>query len=690
MGIFKKGTLTHPRARKWYERLSVILLLGGALFLRVYKIQSFPPGLHYDEAIDLWAGLRVLSGDFMLYVERGWGREALYYYPLALALSVVSNNWIAFKLTAMVCSLGGMVICYGLVRRKTNFVVAWFTVAWYAVVFWSIFLGRSGNRAIILPLMLNLTILAFWWAWDTSPEDNASMQRKLWRYAVAGLCFGLTMYTYQPARFIPFLFLAFFAYTALFHRERFKQNWQGFVLFAAITALVATPLAYFLLTNPAPESARDWTIAPYLQMMAGNFAPVWENIVATAKMFTIKGDPLVSYNVPGRPVFVPAWTGIFFYAGFALALWRWRQPFYAFVLLWLGVMLAPTILTISAPNHLRASAALPPIAFLAALSIGEGVTWLWQRRTLRQGRQYAVLASLIGVGIVVWVGWAAWHDYTTVWPQVKQDDWERNYNVHINAIVNTVQDDASSLPAVISSHSIEDAHPTIVGVTLERDDVPLYWVDTTQALVMPAGYEEARLFVTTRRWIDSDLSAYIGLSEMPATYEPYFSLIELRFPTWDTDASPVYVIPTGAAFPMDLQTATWPTLPADFDGKVQLVAVKDLPTSLPAGQPITFFTAWEVLQSDKGRALAMFVHVLNNSGELVAQQDGLGYPLVSWRPGDRFLHVHHIATDANLPEGEYWLQIGIYERSDGRRWQIRDGDSVGDRLIVGSLHLTRE
>jgi hypothetical protein len=87
----------------------------------------------------------------------------------------------------------------------------------------------------------------------------------------------------------------------------------------------------------------------------------------------------------------------------------------------------------------------------------------------------------------------------------------------------------------------------------------------------------------------------------------------------------------------------------------------------------------------------MFVNLLNENGELAAQRDGLGYPLHTWRPGDRFVHVHHISTDASLPAGKYWIQLGFYESETGQRWLIRDDSSVlGDRLLVGTVDVTHE
>ncbi len=678
-------TSNQPRAARWVEILAVTLIVTLALFLRLWRLDSFPPGVHYDEAIDLWDGLRISSGEHFLYTPHGWGREALYYYLLALVLQVVQYNLLALRLTAVVCSIGTMLATYFLVRRKIKPIVACFTLAWYAVLFWSIFLGRSGNRAIILPLMVNLSILAFWWAWDTPPDQA---RRKIGRYLCAGILFGATTYTYQPARFVPFLFFAFMLYAALFHRQHFRTDWRGFVLFFIVAALISVPLIVTLRANPGAEGHRDWTIEPYTQLMAGNILPVWENALATAKMFTISGDPLVSYNVPERPLFVPAWTGLFFYAGLGLTLWRWRRPFYAFVLLWLGVMLAPTILTISAPNHLRAAAALPPITLLAAISLGELIDWTASRKR----RAYAAIPLALGIAALALVGRATWQDYFVAWPEAKPKAWENMYNAPIISAIDYLRDDPDTRPVIISSRNIVDAHPFIVDTILERDDLAIRWVDSFSAFAMPAGHEQVRLIVTKRRWIDEDLSAFIGLAAMPTTYEDEFVLFEIRFSDWDAvSAQSVHVLPAGAPPSTDLSSAHQMALPLTIEDTVQLESIRELPAALNVGQTLTFFSTWQVLRGDIGRPLSMFVHLLNNDGELVAQQDGLGYPLHTWHVGDRFVHVHHIPIDASLPAGEYSIQLGFYESTTGQRWLVRhNGNVLGDRLLVGTVGVTRE
>lgn len=149
------------------------------------------------------------------------------------------------------------------------------------------------------------------------------------------------MYTYQPARFFPVFFLPFASYLWLSQRDEFKKNWRGLLIVAATSVLVSMPLVYLLFSDPELESEREWTIAPIREFVQGSRSLLIRNRVDTAKMFGFSGDPLIADNIPGRPIFMPRWTSDFFYAGLLIALFRWKRPSMAFVLVWLLFSVLP-------------------------------------------------------------------------------------------------------------------------------------------------------------------------------------------------------------------------------------------------------------------------------------------------------------------------------------------------------------
>jgi hypothetical protein len=98
---------------------------------------------------------------------------------------------------------------------------------------------------------------------------------------------------------------------------------------------------------------------------------------------------------------------------------------------------------------------------------------------------------------------------------------------------------------------------------------------------------------------------------------------------------------------------------------------------------VTLLTSWQT-EGARFISLAMFVHLLDAAGNIVAQDDGLGYPPHTWQPGDRFLQLARLPLPPDLPPGDYTLQFGLYDRATGARWPVlnADGQPAGDRLLL--------
>ncbi len=485
------------------------LILLVALAFRVYRLVAFPPGFHFDEAIDLKIALDVLGGARPIYVAEGWGREALYYYLVAPMLRLIDYNPLALRATAVLCGMGVLVAAYGLARRLRGQTAAWLTAAWLAVAMWPVWAARFGVRHISLALLLGLAAWAFWWSFGRIRNYELGIRNI--EFLIAGALLGLTAYTYQPARFVPLLFGGFALYLLLFHRRptadtAMWHNRRGWAVWGLTAAVVALPLIVVLTqVTPIETGERAFSIEPLTELLGGNPRPVLANAVAVAGVFTVRGDPLKSYNLPDRPLFVPRLTGVFFYVGLALAVWRWRRPANAFVLLWLVAGLLPTVVTISAPNFNRMVAAQFPIFFLAALGATEVIDWAAARRRWAGAGAAALVVVALGLTAA-----ATARDLFRVWPEQFAD--AHPLNREIAAVADFLEHRADGRPVVISSRDIEDEDPYVVSVSLDRA-IDRRWVDSSQALALPAGAAEAWLIVTADRWIDPLLADAVNLGE---------------------------------------------------------------------------------------------------------------------------------------------------------------------------------
>ncbi len=682
----------------WLEIVLLLLLLAGALFLRLWQLTAVPPGFHFDEAIDLRQALNIVQGARPLYITEGWGREALYYYLVAFVLQLVPYNPLALRVSAVICGMGLLLVTYLFVRRWYGRLPAWISVAWLSLLYWPLSASRFGVRHISLPLVFGLAVWVFWWAWSDDERQPVAKPR----FALAGFLLGLTLYTYQPARFVPFIFVAFFGYLWLFHRAALRRRLTALALWGGVALLVVLPLIVILLQNRGLESGeRAFTIEPLTQLLDGNPRLVLDNLLATVKVFTISGDPLESYNVPDRPIFVPAWTGLFFYAGLLIALWRWRQPLPLFLLLWLLVMLAPTVLTLSAPNFNRIVAAQTPMAIIAALPFVE-LAKLRQPKTVHRlpftVHRLPITVSwstavplLILLLALAFTTAATWEDYFTTWPNHPGTVAPLGRNVA--AIAHYLEFDPSSAPAVISSANLEDAAPYVVDVSLDRDDFPIRWVDSGQAMVLPAGVTNGRLIVASDRWINDDIRAFWHIAAEPITQTTEFAVYAFQQPNWQLDASLPYwaIAPgvpwngAGAAPPLQGSfPAEFCGCQADDNGRLTLQTITLTSETARAGETLTALSVWQVETDGEPASLATFAHLLDASGEIVAQQDGLGYPPHTWRMGDLFTQAHHLALDGSLLPGQYWLQLGLYRRETGSRWLLLDaaGSPLADRILI--------
>ena len=92
---------------EWIALVAVVLLAG---FFRFYALDSIPPGLHYDEAIDAHLAQDIRAGARPVYFAQGWGREPLYHYLVAFAM-----NWLnpAMALRVTSAALGALFVALG-------------------------------------------------------------------------------------------------------------------------------------------------------------------------------------------------------------------------------------------------------------------------------------------------------------------------------------------------------------------------------------------------------------------------------------------------------------------------------------------------------------------------------------------------------------------------------------------------
>jgi hypothetical protein len=106
----------------------------------------------------------------------------------------------------------------------------------------------------------------------------------------------------------------------------------------------------------------------------------------------------------------------------------------------------------------------------------------------------------------------------------------------------------------------------------------------------------------------------------------------------------------------------------------------DLPEglSLVEGE-LQFITRW---RNDTGPVpIKIYVHLVDESGQIVAQWDGLDIAWEGWRAGDVLWQHHEVMLPA-IPSVQYELRLGVYDPSTGDRWLTASG---ADGLLLDTL-----
>ncbi len=189
---------------------------------------------------------------------------------------------------------------------------------------------------------------------------------------------------------------------------------------------------------------------------------------------------------------------------------------------------------------------------------------------------------------------------------------------------------------------------------LGRPDLRVIPVDCAQSWIYPA--------------VGTGPAAYIWLPD--ATPPPYTSL---EVAARQSNGEPLYSVYRGQIDDSFFSTA-WTTeerVVEEIEGPLALLGARVQATHMHPSETVELlWTVWQV-QERTDRPLSLMAHMVGPDGAPVAVADGLGVPVQVWQPGDIIVQRHRFTVPADVPSGEYALQIGAYWLDTMERWTIR-------------------
>ncbi|MEQ8820864.1 MAG: glycosyltransferase family 39 protein [Sumerlaeia bacterium] len=435
-----------------WELAAVALLLVAGAILRFAQLDTVPPGLWYDEAIN---GLDALTiwrepGFPLFFMTEGHPREPLYMYLELLGVWTAGTTAEAIRGVSGVIGLLTIPLMWLFGRQLGGWRLGLLSAFLLTFMRWHVHFSRLAFRTILSPMFCLLGAILL---------VRVIRKRRPLDAALFGALLGLSLYTYLSMR----LFLVAAGLTFAGGLLITKTPRALFAKLSAAAAIgffvVFAPLGINYLSHPEHFSGRQGEIS-----LIGGGAEGWARIAMqtrdVALMGLLRGDHEDKHNIPGPPRFAQPvlwgsetadaaarWedlrrtapeavpdehgtglatfdvvTGLLFYLGLGAVIWRFfreRNLWAAFLLLWLGLGALASILSFGAPNLLR----LLMLSPLAALLIAVAVLTLNDRLALPRTLRAALVTAFL-----LWFAAGESYRYFAVYPSHPGVWWSYNSN----------------------------------------------------------------------------------------------------------------------------------------------------------------------------------------------------------------------------------------------------------------------
>lgn len=294
--------------------LIILAVVGLALFLRIWQLDSIPPGFSENEraVVDQISYINLnklwLGGEFY---------KAAYLYLAKIAVTLFGYKIIVLRALSAFFGTLTVWLSYIFISKWFSQKIAIFTAFLFAVSSFHITLSRLIAPEIMFPVVLLALFITL-----TSAYRNKNM----WTFGLAGVFAALGLYTSPAFLAVPFLFIISGIYFFLKNKKFFLAYQHELLIF--FLAFLAFSIPYFASFFLNPMS--------YLTFFGFNRS-VWQivmNIGQIPNLLFNATPPNFYLNIGTEPlldpfIFVTAVTGFLF------ALFNINRRKYFFMIVWL-------------------------------------------------------------------------------------------------------------------------------------------------------------------------------------------------------------------------------------------------------------------------------------------------------------------------------------------------------------------
>jgi hypothetical protein len=433
-----------------------------------------------------------------------------------------------------------------------------------------------------------------------------------------------------------------------------------------VAAILAIPLM-LAWSNPEATTRAGQISGPLEALFAGDPSPTLENLVPVLGVFTVQGDHGLEFNEENQPLIpTPILAGLF-YLGVLFAVigvfkghdGRW--PGYVLLLVWLLVMLVPTLVTDRPVNPYRTIGLLGVVYLFMGLAIA---VLLAAAKKITRGPWVGTIALISVLGLVLELQSTSFHYF---------DSWAQNpvvkflYQDEYRQLAKRLDADPNQTPAAIGGLTPFELDPASMQLLMRSDAYAEQssYFDPQTSLLIPAVGDQTPILVA----VPSSIHLHDVLAMALAMWGFQTDRSEAAYTVYSGDRGEVVFPPLAGG-----NAAFFPAGGSADAPMITLAGMQTIGDPSP-GQAFTLLTIWET-RTASAEPLRIFVHLTDASGTILTQSDVLGVPAEQWREGELLIQTHDLVLAPDAPSGPYTVSLGIYDPDTGIRLATGETDHL--------------